>query len=182
MRSLDNQSDESETSSVCSERSERSFDSFKRPSDVSILDKLNLLYVVAWSETLCFFCMAWRFHKPFPSHWISYIYEINVFNIFMIGRKCEVCLVILFILSIAKNYYFFICLWFYFLFSFSCSIFVQIHIFRNILQLWPILSCLAFAVLQLHWLFCKHEFWLSIEMPHCATIALIWPHTLRYNK
>ncbi|XP_074035924.1 CLIP-associating protein isoform X2 [Leptinotarsa decemlineata] len=33
MRSIDNQSDESETSSVCSERSERSFDSFKRPCD-----------------------------------------------------------------------------------------------------------------------------------------------------
>lgn len=33
MRSLDNHSDDSETSSVCSERS---FDSFRRPSDVSM--------------------------------------------------------------------------------------------------------------------------------------------------
>ncbi|XP_056638130.1 CLIP-associating protein isoform X3 [Diorhabda sublineata] len=33
IRSVDNQSDESETSSVCSERSERSFDSFRRPCD-----------------------------------------------------------------------------------------------------------------------------------------------------
>lgn len=35
--SIDGQSDESETSSVCSERSERSFDSFKRPCDVSMI-------------------------------------------------------------------------------------------------------------------------------------------------
>lgn len=38
LRSLDNHSDDSETSSVCSERS---FDSFRRPSDVSIVCCVN---------------------------------------------------------------------------------------------------------------------------------------------
>lgn len=47
MRSLDNHSDDSETSSVCSERS---FDSYRRPSDVSISFACWALYinVVLW--------------------------------------------------------------------------------------------------------------------------------------
>lgn len=43
MRSIDNHSDESETSSVCSERS---FDSYRRPSDVSISNCRCLVIVV----------------------------------------------------------------------------------------------------------------------------------------
>lgn len=42
--SIDGQSDESETSSVCSERSERSFDSFKRPCDVSMIHYSECVY------------------------------------------------------------------------------------------------------------------------------------------
>lgn len=54
--SIEGQSDESETSSVCSERSERSFDSFKRPCDVSIrifLMHLKLLKIsVHWFNAM----------------------------------------------------------------------------------------------------------------------------------
>lgn len=44
MRSLDNHSDDSETSSVCSERS---FDSYRRPSDVSSICEYEIASYIA---------------------------------------------------------------------------------------------------------------------------------------